>query len=338
MTTYDLTTTIPKSTDLVADDTLKCTYTGNEISITLPPGKYKLECYGAVGGQSSTTNAAPGKGGYSYGTYTINTETILYINAGGVGGTAPASGNNAPDILNIEAYNGGGQSYYNGGGGGGATHIATASGVLSSLENKKDSILIVAGGGGGSGGRVNNTTYYGTGGAGGGVSGGEGKWKSTLSSNLKYCGSGGTQSEGGAAGSNTSRQGSAGSFGKGGTGSRGDISKYQGGGAGGGGYYGGGGSSGYEGGGGGGSGFLSALLTNASTTQSENDSSGYVIITILEIYKSSSTLYLKVENTWKIITKVYKKISGVWVELDSNEWNTVFSTSGKYAQGTYPGS
>ena len=46
MATYDL-TSVSMPDKLVAGDILNCPYSGQKISITLPPGKYKLECWGA---------------------------------------------------------------------------------------------------------------------------------------------------------------------------------------------------------------------------------------------------------------------------------------------------
>ena len=74
MATYDLTQSIPSSDILKTGDILNCPYSGAAISITLPKGTYKLECWGAQGGYSST---AAGKGGYSIGTLDT-TEQILF--------------------------------------------------------------------------------------------------------------------------------------------------------------------------------------------------------------------------------------------------------------------
>ncbi|MBO7080165.1 MAG: hypothetical protein J6W64_10310 [Bacilli bacterium] len=45
MATRDLTAGIPSSINV--GDILNCPYSGNVISLTLPAGKYKLECWGA---------------------------------------------------------------------------------------------------------------------------------------------------------------------------------------------------------------------------------------------------------------------------------------------------
>ena len=129
------------TTDNTPGTTQTFNYTGTVQSVTLQPGTYKLEAWGAQGG-NDTSGAATyregGYGGYSYGTYTITKPTTLYIVVGQKGPDTKVGGS---------AYNGGGYIANHGSGGGGATHIATASGLLSNLANH--SILLVAGGGGG---------------------------------------------------------------------------------------------------------------------------------------------------------------------------------------------
>ena len=51
-------------------------YTGKAQSVTLEPGKYVLECWGAQGGYRSNSSYG-GKGGYSTGTLTL-TQKLLY--------------------------------------------------------------------------------------------------------------------------------------------------------------------------------------------------------------------------------------------------------------------
>lgn len=84
-------------------------YTGSVQSCTLPPGLYRLQCWGAQGGSNPAdstygiTSQAGGKGGYSEGILTLNSPTTLYIFVGG----QPSTNSN----------NGG----WNGGGGGSGT-------------------------------------------------------------------------------------------------------------------------------------------------------------------------------------------------------------------------
>lgn len=145
-------------------DILNFDYTGAVQSITLPKGTYKLECWGAQGGYSSSNSGIEvgmgGKGGYSAGTITLNQKTPIYIYAGGVGSI---SGNGKAD----GGFPNGGSSWASNtsegaGGGGGSSDIRIGTDSLHSR-------VIVAGGGGG-GGEDNETGGYG-GGETGGTSG-----------------------------------------------------------------------------------------------------------------------------------------------------------------------
>lgn len=145
-------------------DILNFDYTGAVQSITLPKGTYKLECWGAQGGYSSSNSGIEvgmgGKGGYSVGTITLNQKTPIYIYAGGVGSI---SGNGKAD----GGFPNGGSSWASStsegaGGGGGSSDIRIGTDSLHAR-------VIVAGGGGG-GGEDNETGGYG-GGETGGTSG-----------------------------------------------------------------------------------------------------------------------------------------------------------------------
>ena len=169
----ELTCTIPVGGN---GDVQTFDYTGNIQSVNLPAGRYKLEVWGAQGGgHSYGTNqniSYGGYGGYSYGTITLSSPTVLYVVVGGSGGYTSAG--NYTSYHN--GYNGGGTvtaaSNGNAGqaGGGGATHIATATGLLSSLSSNRSAVLIVAGGGGGTE-HVSASSEV-CGGAGGGLTGG----------------------------------------------------------------------------------------------------------------------------------------------------------------------
>lgn len=133
-------------------DILNFAYTGAVQSITLPKGKFQLECWGAQGGYRSSSRYG-GKGGKSYGILTLAKPTILYIYVGGSGRTGGTSG----------GFNGGGSrpSYY---GGGGASDIRIGTDSLYAR-------VIVAGGGGSDGassetGGNGNKGTFGKGGAG----------------------------------------------------------------------------------------------------------------------------------------------------------------------------
>lgn len=145
-------------------DILNFDYTCTVQTVTLPKGTYKLECWGAQGGYSSSNSGIEvgmgGKGGYSAGTITLNQKTLIYIYTGGVGSI---SGNGKAD----GGFPNGGSSWASStsegaGGGGGSSDIRIGTDSLYAR-------VIVAGGGGG-GGEDNETGGYG-GGETGGTSG-----------------------------------------------------------------------------------------------------------------------------------------------------------------------
>lgn len=179
-------------------------YTGSVQTTTLTPGTYKLECWGAQGGNSNQSNGTygnGGKGGYSTGILNVSTNTTIYITVGGQGQNG---------ILNTRTaggFNGGGDGYGTNnsgvaGGGGGASDISLMSPVFSHssyfINNIRDtnsllSRIIVAGGGGSAGYDVRNNAA--NGGAGGGTTGQDGL------SNRVYHGTGGKQTTFGTGGS-----------------------------------------------------------------------------------------------------------------------------------------
>ena len=297
MATYDLASAVPPY--LFANDILNCSYSGTFKSISLPPGTYKLECWGAQGGTYNSSYAG-GKGGYASGNLSLETTTTLYLYAGGQGSrvtTASTAGGGG--------FNGGGNgatgsnTSYCGIGGGGASDIRIGSTDLKAR-------VIVAGGGGAAG--YYSSSYCGNGGIGGGTSGGSG-----TSSNSNYTvGGGATQTAGGASYGGTTSY-SPGYFGGGGGWSSGTAGN-----GGGGGWYGGGSST--RVGAGGGSGYVytsstasnypsgclldeNYYLTSASTSnggtsftgtggssETGHSGNGYVRITIISC-EGSPTLY-----------------------------------------------
>ena len=242
-----------------AGDIQTYTLTGGVESITLQPGEYKLQVWGAQGGVSEHTPSTLNRGGYSEGTLTLETPRTLYIAVGGQGSSvSPYSG----------GYNGGGSGYgknsSDNSGGGGATHIAFRDGVLSDLKAYKEDVIIVAGGGGGNGCHLGATDSVngGVGGYGGGASGGTG-----IATNYGPGGVGGTQNGSAAGNSGTTQAG----FGLGGS-STGSTSLY-GCGGGGGGWYGGGAGNNQSGGGsagGGGSGYVNLSVLDTGTLYGGN--------------------------------------------------------------------
>lgn len=339
MATYDLTQTIP--TKFAAGDIINCPYTGAVKNISLPKGKYKLEVWGAQGGDANSTYVG-GKGGYSVGQITlIDAATLLYLRVGGKGKASTGSSSGG--------FNGGGNAYdgvgWNTGSGGGGSDIRIAQDSLYAR-------VIVAGGGGGANGYVGKR-----GGAGGGVSGERAAGWSEGGVN------GGTQTSGGT----SSVNGGKGSLGYGGS-----STLYCGAG-GGGGWYGGAGSDYYEdygyidgygnwedywyfccGGGAGGSGYVynsstasnypsgcllneSYYLTDSSTTigtsafisptgtsETGHQGDGYIRITVIEAappfrlfsnidhIQKECAAFCKINGTIKAISSGYVKIDNTW--------------------------
>lgn len=244
-------------------------YTGDVQYISLAPGAYKIECYGASGGNGNSNNASyAGLGGYTTGVLKISDNRELYIYVGGKGQYAR---------ICTGGWNGGGSANNvnsGSGSGGGASDVRLVSGEWNDTASLYSRIMVAGAGGGG--GR-----YSAKGGNGGGLSGQDGAGAT-----------GGTQISGGT------------SNGKFGIGADGPTTNY-GKGCGGGGYYGGGtnaaGNSYYHSGGGGSS-FISGMegcdaidtngnhtgqsihysglyFTECETQSGINRGDGYVIIT-----------------------------------------------------------
>lgn len=284
--------------DIKTGDILNFDYTGAVQSITLPKGIYKLECWGAQGGNGCTDNSyTGGKGGYSIGTISLNTKITLYIYVGGRGVSSEASGSGA---IRAGGFNGGGSgrdwssTNHGGSGGAGATDIRI----------NQDSFyarVIVAGGGGGA-------SDDGNGGSGGGVSG------------ISTGASAGTATSGSGFG-----QAAASSY------TSGEC------GGGGGGWYGGygGGSENIPGGGGSGyvyisstaSNYPSGCLLNSSyylsdaktiagnnsfvsptgSSETGHSGNGYCRITVIEC--KNTALYTRINNSMKKATAFYFKLN-----------------------------
>jgi len=230
----------------------KISYTGSErIFKVHKSGKYKLEVWGAQGGNANSEYLG-GYGGYSVGYINLKKGDLLYINVGGAGTDVSGTSHDG-------GYNGGGStispSTNRRGAGGGATHIASKSGKINNLSSSTQDIYIVAGGGGGS--SYYDGTYKGIGGHAGGYLGVNGGCYEATGDAIGVAGAGGTQSSGGSGNPN-------GVFGKGGDAFEVYNSLPWGGAGGGGGYY-GGGASFNACGAGGGSGYIgNSLLTNKS--------------------------------------------------------------------------
>lgn len=294
-------------------DILNFDYTGAVQSITLPKGIYKLECWGAQGGNRSQDSASAtvtgsGLGGYSIGTLTLTQLTTCYIYVGGQGGMSSSTGN-----VKVEGgFNGGGFASHEstgepGNGGGGATDVRIAQDSLYAR-------IIVAGGGGGSG--EDNET----GGYGGGETGGAGSGNTSLTQASQT--SGGTNSFGFGLGGNTYNGGAGGGGWYGGA-SRYSVSSY---------------STGSDSeGGGGGSGYVytsstaknypSGCLLNSSyylsdaktiagnnsfvsptgSSETGHSGNGYCRITVIEC--KNTALYTRINNSMKKATAFYFKLN-----------------------------
>ncbi|MCR5223596.1 MAG: InlB B-repeat-containing protein [Bacilli bacterium] len=208
------------------------TYTGREQTFTVPcVGTYRLELWGAQGGNSANGTSIGGKGGYTSGVIQLKKDQKLYIYTGR---TAYGSYNRTG------GWNGGGNSideYSQSAAGGGSTDVRLVNGSWNDFNSLKSRIMVAAGGGGAASALSGNSSYSGHGGAAGGLNG--------------YTGvtfSGSTSQTGGGASQTTA--GGSGGFGYGGAGTGSQSA------GGGGGYFGGGGAS-YCAPAGGGSSFIS---------------------------------------------------------------------------------
>ncbi len=234
-------------------------YTGNEQAVTLLPGVYELECWGAEGGVSARTTAqTSGKGGYTKGTITLDQPTTLYLYVGEKGGIGVTNGP-APSA----SWNGGGSgalrssttNRFASGAGGGATDVRLINGTWNDVTSLQSRIM-VAGGGGGAGTLSSNQAI---GGHAGGLTG-------LVGGNQNESGQGGTQTAGGTTTRNNAAATNPGSLGTGGNGVVGTSTQYSSGG-GGGGLYGGAGGNVNYGNGGGGSSYItgySGCVTHSS--------------------------------------------------------------------------
>ena len=151
-------------TGLPVGTTFNFKYTGNVQSVELPPGKYKLQCWGAQGGTSyGDSNGVGSKGGYSEGILTLNETTTLYVFVGGKGSNGSSTSlvnggwNCGGASVGYSSYSSGGEYGYSYPAcGGGATDICTVTSSMSYSSGRTNrssasllSRIIVAGGGGG---------------------------------------------------------------------------------------------------------------------------------------------------------------------------------------------
>ncbi|HBF7424299.1 TPA: hypothetical protein KOW93_003408 [Clostridioides difficile] len=295
-------------------------YIGAGKKVTLKPGKYKLECWGASGGGRFDEWTECAKGGYSKGELTLKKETILYVCAGESGYKKFSN------LSDWAGFNGGGRGPNQGVDpkfttcGGGATDIRLIGGVWND-EQGLLSRIIVAGGGGSIG--TSSSSLIGLG---GGFVGGMGVASGTTCT-------GGTQYEGGV----TVNSSGNGLFGKGGSG---NIC------AGGGGWFGGAGAS-SSAVGGGGSGYVLTKdsykpkgyiptseywLENVNSIAGDNTSNahGYAKITLLQAlpiltissYNSTQATFKADHTDPTLLTKIEVFIDDVLKETITTDLTT----------------
>ena len=209
----------------------------NPYSITLFPGKYSFELWGAEGG-TWDSNSRSGRGAYVKGIISLKTKTDLFVYVGEKGTSLVRKGGTAPPT-----FNGGGSGYvdpsnlYNvGSSGGGSSDIRTIKGASwDSFDSLKSRIIVAAGGGGSTANPVPSSTRECSGGFGGSYEDGSG-----ISCNSVIGipnATGGSYNSGGIGGKGENCLGTDGTFGKAGNGGLCYSTS-----GGGGGYYGGGGS------------------------------------------------------------------------------------------------
>ena len=99
---------IISTTTATSTEIFDYSYTGSVQTVTLPAGEYKLEVWGAQGGDNSsqTTVYTGGKGGYSVGYITLTSDKIIYIYVGGKGKCS--NGWSQSTNTSYGGYNGGG--------------------------------------------------------------------------------------------------------------------------------------------------------------------------------------------------------------------------------------
>lgn len=223
-------------------------------SISLPPGAYNLQVWGAAGGNSDLDSSGNrkttgigygGKGGFSQGELLLTAQTLFYVYVGSKGDSVPGYNLNVPGTFG----GGGGINTPNGNGvrGGGASDIRLKIGDLNTR------IIVAGGGGGASGGNTNLECNGGDGGGGSGFKGIGDTGCINSNKNGCYADPGNQQGPGINSFGYSGNSGGPGSFGYGGTNKNCCGSNY--GGAGGGGWFGGAGGE-HRSPGGGGSGYI----------------------------------------------------------------------------------
>ncbi len=172
-------------------------YTGTEQSITLKPGDYKMECWGAQGGCSVKTG---GYGGYTSGVLSLSAQKTFYVYVGQMG----------LNSASVFTFNGGGKYAYSGKTtGGGASDIRLINGAWDDFNSLKSRIMVAGAGGG--------NEEASDGGCAGGLIGYGGNYYRYSGSYSLIVAKGGSQTAGGIGGYGREGYGGDGGFGFGGS-------------------------------------------------------------------------------------------------------------------------
>ena len=145
------------------DETYEYDYTGEGEKVSLTTnGLYKVELWGAQGGNGWTSAGGNGyctggKGAYTSGLIKLNTTDDLYVYVGALGESGYAGGSYKSTSFNGGGYGGYGGWDDNGGSGGGATDIRIVNGDWDDPTSLNSRIMVAAGGGGGA--CIANGTY-----------------------------------------------------------------------------------------------------------------------------------------------------------------------------------
>jgi hypothetical protein len=108
-------------------------YTGNSHEITLSPGTYLFECWGAQGYIANDIEIG-GKGAYTKGTISLKTTQTFYVLPGQYG----------QESISTYVFNDGGGGQF----GGGASDIRLINGTWDDFDSLKSRIMVAAGDGG----------------------------------------------------------------------------------------------------------------------------------------------------------------------------------------------
>jgi hypothetical protein len=133
------------------DQTIVSYYEPGSYPLTLYPGSYRIECWGASGGIGRTNGVLKfqgGKGAFVSGDILLKTKRTFYLFVGGKGQDGSASAN----TVAAGGYNGGGNGGKDindndgSGGGGGASDIKLINGTYNDITSLRSRIIVAAGG------------------------------------------------------------------------------------------------------------------------------------------------------------------------------------------------